>query len=193
MTIHMTITIIATLLLASLGMAEPPVDRKQDRPIRIQESGKKELAEGRSTRLREAVKMRRARMLQLYDANGDGKIDEAEQRAIRAAIARRNAGGTPVRTSRSSTDRKPQAGSTATRRIMEFDTNGDGVLDARERETAIRTLRSESRSKGRSDTQEADARRKATRKAATCKSGSDTGESKERIRPVRPAPSKRTR
>jgi Ca2+-binding EF-hand superfamily protein len=72
-----------------------------------------------------ALSPRQAAILKRFDKNGDGKLDENEKAAARAAGEKRRAAG---------------KGKLHERILQRFDKNGDGVLDDAERTAALAEL-----------------------------------------------------
>lgn len=85
-----------------------------------------------------------AQLLQKFDKNGDGKLDEAEKGAAKKAMEERRAAGKGPEGNRSA------SGLSEERRaelMKKFDKNGDGKLDETEREAAKKEM-GEQRGKG---------------------------------------------
>lgn len=100
---------------------------------------------------KEAARPSREEMMKRFDANGDGKLDQAEREAMRAAAPDRQRGPRGESADRPARgERGPGGpGGRGGDRMKQFDTDGDGKLNESERAAAEVAMRAEIQSNPR--------------------------------------------
>jgi hypothetical protein len=88
-----------------------------------------------------AARPSREEMMKRFDANQDGKLDQTEREAMRAAAMDRAGGPRGERDGQRGPEGRGGPGGPGGNRMKEFDTDGDGKISATERTAAESAMR----------------------------------------------------